>query len=71
MARVDGRVVSVGDVVSFKSDYEQCGRIVGFSKTMMGSDVLILESSSDEGFGGEYIGGSMRTQELASDCWID
>ena len=69
MAKVDGRVVRIGDVVSFKSDYEQSGTVVGFSKTMMGSDVLILEDL--EGFGGEYLEGATRTQELASDCWID
>lgn len=69
MAKVSGRVVQIGDVVSFKSDYEQCGTIVGFSKTVMGSDVLILEDS--EGFGGEYLEGATRTQELASDCWIE
>ena len=71
MAQVDGQVVRIGDVVSFKSDYEQCGRIVGFSKTIMGSDVLVLESSSPRGFGGDYIGGQDRTQELASECWIE
>jgi len=69
MAKVSGRVVKLGDVVSFKSDYEQCGQIVGFTTTMMGADVLILEN--EDGFGGEYIGGETRTQELASDCWID
>jgi hypothetical protein len=69
MAQVDGQVVRIGDVVSFKSDYEQCGRIVGFSKTIMGSDVLILEDL--EGFGGEYLDGATRTQELASECWIE
>jgi hypothetical protein len=69
MAKVDGKTVKVGDVVSFKSDYEQCGRVVGFTTTMMGSDVLILEDLA--GFGGEYLDGATRTQELASDCWID
>lgn len=71
MAIVDGRVVKVGDVVCFKSDYEQTGRIVKVVKSLMGRDVLVLESGSDEGFGGEYIGGDTITQELASDCWIE
>jgi hypothetical protein len=69
MARVDGQVVSVGNYVGFKSDIEQGGRIVGFSKTLMGSDVLILENLN--GFEGDYIGGDTRTQVLASECWLE
>lgn len=61
----------VGDVVCFKSDYEQCGRIVAIKQSIMGSKVLVLESTSDEGFGGDYLKGSTLTQELASDCWVD
>jgi hypothetical protein len=40
MAKVDGQVVRVGDVVCFKSDYEQTGRIVAIKQSIMGSDVL-------------------------------
>ncbi len=69
MARVDGRPVAVGDVVCFKSDIEQCGRIVAVKKTLMGSDVLVLENKN--GFDGDYIGGETITQELASDCWLE
>jgi hypothetical protein len=71
MAKVDGQVVRVGDVVCFKSDYEQTGRIVAIKQSIMGSDVLVLESADAEGFGGDYIGGQDRTQEMASDCWIE
>ncbi len=69
MARVDGQVVSIGSFVCFKSDIEQGGRVVGIGKTLMGSDVLTLENLN--GFEGDYIGGDMRTQVLASDCWIE
>lgn len=61
----------VGDVVCFKSDYEQCGRIVAIKQSVMGSKVFVLEATSPEGFGGDYIGGQDRTQELASDCWVE
>ena len=63
--------MKVGDVVCFKSDYEQCGRIVAVKSSIMGSKVFVLESISDEGFGGDYIGGQTRTQEMASDCWVE
>ena len=68
-AQVDGRTVKVGDYVCFKSDYEQCGKVVQIKHTLMGSKVLVLEN--ENGFGGEYLQGSTRTQELASDCWLD
>jgi len=63
--------MQVGDVVCFKSDYEQCGRIVKIKQSIMGSRVFVLESTSPEGFGGDYIGGQDITQELASDCWVE
>ena len=63
--------MKVGDVVCFKSDYEQTGRIVAIKSSMMGSKVFVLESTSSEGFGGDYIGGQDRTQEMASDCWVE
>lgn len=63
--------MKVGDTVCFKSDYEQVGRIVKITQSLMGNKVFVLESTSDEGFGGEYLNGSTRTQELASDCWVE
>lgn len=66
MARVEGQVVKVGDTVCFKSDYEQCGRI-----TKINGDMLTLESTHEEGFGGDYIGGQMTTVQSASSCWIE
>lgn len=63
--------MKVGDVVCFKSDYEQVGRIVAIKQSIMGSKVFVLESTSPEGFSGDYIGGQDRTQEMASDCWVE
>lgn len=63
--------MKVGDTVCFKSDYEQCGRIVAVKQSLMGSKIFVLESTSDEGFSGDYIGGQDRTQVLASECWVE
>jgi len=69
-AIVEGKVVNVGDVVCFKSDYEQSGKIVAIKPANWGNGkVLVLENSN--GFGGEYLRYATRTEELASDCWID
>lgn len=64
MAIVDGNVVQVGDVVCFKSDIEQCGKIVKIS-----GNTLTLEARSPRGFEGEYIGGDEFTVVDARDCW--
>lgn len=66
MARVDGQVVKVGDVVCFKSDVEQCGRI-----TMIVGNRLTLQATSDSGFCGDYIGGQQTTVQYADNCWIE
>jgi hypothetical protein len=60
--------VAPGDVVGFKSDVEQTGRIVrittgGFNRTR-----LVLENPL--GFQGGYIGGETETIEDADDCWV-
>jgi hypothetical protein len=68
-ATVDGKSVTIGDVVCFKSDVEQCGTIIKIKRTLMGSPVLVLQSTY--GFQGDYIGGQEVTQELASDCWVE
>ena len=66
MAKVDGQTVQIGDVVCFKSDFEQTGRIVRIQ-----GDILTLASTSDTGFSGDYIGGSEFTTEYSWDCWFD
>ena len=69
-AIVDGQVVKVGDVVGFKSDYEQHGQIVAIKQSPFGnSKILVLENKN--GFGGDYLRYATRTEELASDCWIE
>jgi hypothetical protein len=66
-AMVDGQQVKVGDWVCFKSDIEQCGKIVQIKKGF--GDTLVLENKN--GFQGDYIGGEERTQVSARDCWIE
>lgn len=64
MAKVDGQVVNVDDVVCFKSDVEQCGTI-----TKIVGDTLHLRS--ERGFIGDYIGGQTHTCKHASECWLE
>ena len=69
-AIVDGKTVKVGDVVCFKSDYEQCGKIVSIKPSAWGGGkTLVLENPN--GFGGDYLRYATRTEELASDCWVE
>ena len=64
--------MKVGDVVCFKSDIEQCGRIVQIKAAgYMGSRMFVLESTRPEGFDGDYIGGAQFTEELEADCWVE
>lgn len=62
----DGNEIKVGDVVGFKSDIEQCGKVVEIRHKYYGWEV-VLESFST--FSGEYIGGQTRTTEDADRCW--
>ena len=69
-AIVDGQVVKVGDVVGFKSDYEQHGQIVAIKQSLFGnSKILVLENKN--GFHGDYIGGETVHTESAVDCWLN
>jgi uncharacterized protein YkvS len=63
--KVEGKIVKVGDVVGFKSDIEQYGRIIKINP----NGTLVLENKN--GFDGGYIGGQTVTTEEASRCWID
>ena len=65
MAKVDGQIVRIGDWVSFKSDIEQTGQI----SAILSGGRLVL--TSERGFQGEYIGGSMTTIQRSVDCWLD
>jgi len=66
-ASVDGKQVKVGDVVGFKCDIEQYGKIVEIKSGRR--PVLVLEN--EDGFDGEYIGGETKTEMDADDCWLD
>ena len=67
--QVDGGLVGVGDVVCFKSDYEQCGRVVEIKRQNFGYGYeLVIENPN--GFGGEYLRYATRTVERATDCWV-
>ena len=70
-AIVDGQKVQVGDVVCFKSDYEQCGTILKITRNALGSTTLLLGCRNLEGFGGDYLRGAETTVELASNCWVE
>jgi hypothetical protein len=63
-ARVDGKVVRVGDWISFKSDVEQEAEIV----KIQGDKITV--KAPDEGFEGAYI----RRQDFytlsARDAWL-
>lgn len=49
-------IIKVGDIVEFKSDVEQSGRIT----KIVGRNVY-LEALTNEGFSGGYIGGQTTT----------
>lgn len=69
---VDGQQVNIGDVICFKSDIEQCGRIKSIRPSVMGRGyTLTLEATSETGFSGDYIGGAMITTQHSSDCWVE
>ena len=67
-AKVEGNTVKVGDYVCFKSDVEQCGKIVEIKRGF--GDTLVLFKDG-HGFEGDYIGGENYTQVSARDCWIE
>ena len=69
-ATVEGQTVKIGDFVCFKSDTEQCGQIVAIKNANWGTGkVLVLENKN--GFSGDYLRYATRTEELASDCWVE
>lgn len=68
-AIVEGKTVTIGDSVGFKSDFEQSGKIVDIKRSQWGKTVLVLEN--ENGFGGEYLRYATRTEEDADRCWVD
>ena len=67
-ATVEGRQVTIGDVVGFKCDVEQYGEIVAIRDDEWRGVVLTLRASGR--FQGEYIGGDTETTKRAEDCWL-
>ncbi len=67
-ATVQEKQVTIGDVVGFKCDVEQYGRITGIGRDGCNKVVLTLQAFGK--FSGEYIGGETETTERAEDCWI-
>jgi hypothetical protein len=65
-AKVEGNTVKIGDYVCFKSDFEQCGKIV---EIIRGTTLVLFKD--DHGFAGDYIGGENYTRVDARDCWIE
>ena len=66
MAIGDGKVVNVGDAVSFKCDIEQWGYI-----TKINDDMLVRKAPYGSGFEGDYIGGEEYYVVEADRCWIE
>lgn len=66
----EGNIIHVGDVVFFKSDIEQYGRVTKIVKDW-NVPVVHLEALHPEGFDGEYIGGDMTCVELAEDVYVN
>lgn len=69
---LDGETVTVklGDMVGFKCDIENYGRIVRIQRNPTGRGYdLTLENKN--GFSGDYIGGDTQTVEHSSDIWTE
>jgi len=60
----EGNQIVVGDVVEFKSDYEQTGEVTAILPDNK------IELSNENGFGGEYLRYATKTVECASRCWV-
>ena len=55
----EGNEINIGDMVEFKADCEQIGKVV----EIRAYGQLVIENK--DGFGGDYIGGETRTTESA------
>ena len=62
--------MSIGDCVSFKSDYEQSGTVTAIKRSHITGRIELDIKNMDE-FEGLYIGGDTHTTQLASDCWVE
>jgi hypothetical protein len=65
---LDGKTVRVGDVVWFKSDHEQAGKITKIEQSGWRNSVM-LHLNNPHGFGGEYLRYATDTVVPAAECW--
>lgn len=67
----DGHILKVGDIVGFKCDVEQYGKVIDIirPRELYKSSKVVL--SNPNGFFGEYIGGDKETTESIDDVWKD
>tara|TARA_R100000458_G_C8255785_1_gene231934 strand:+ start:1339 stop:1554 length:216 start_codon:yes stop_codon:yes gene_type:complete len=66
-AIVENKKVHIGDMVGFKSDYEQYGTIVKING--VGKNA-VLELHDPDGFGGDYLRYARYTDMEAKRCWL-
>lgn len=66
-ATVEGQPVKVGDIVGFKADIEQYGKI---TKIENDRGHVVLHLHNPDGFGGDYLRYAKDTVERADDCWL-
>ena len=61
----------MGDFVEFKSDHEQCGRLVQIKRERGwdGQTRVTLVLENPDGFSGDYLRYATRTEVDAGDCW--
>ena len=65
---INGKVLSVGDIVDFKSDVEQSGKIVDIDENCM--DVaLVTVVPVDGNFSGDYIARCSSHELAAKSCY--
>lgn len=60
--------IKVGQVVGFKSDFEQYGTIIEIRRTRYGYKLLL---GNEYGFEGDYIEGERETIVDGDEIWID
>jgi hypothetical protein len=60
--KVRNGIVKIGDYVEFKSDIEQCGKVIDIK----GSE---LKLENKNGFDGDYIRYETITYMRSRDCW--
>jgi len=71
-SRHDGKItVKVGDVVGFKCDIEQYGKVIAIEERPVWDGGIRFTVENKNGFDGGYIGGQRKTVVYADDIWVD